>query len=141
MRPILAFALLFAACNDIGSSEAPRQHLPRPENPTFTLLVSNQSFDLSEVDIEVRFDGQLAVTGDFHVEGQHTWIPFDFDLAPGTHQLSVSSEAGDTTLEQTFEMDARKWGVLDFWYYGAGSPDPTPKKFTFQTHDEPPVFE
>ena len=141
MRSLLALAFLLAACTDMASPEAPRQHLPRPDAPAFTLLVSNQSFDLSQVDIEIRIDDQLAVTGDFLVEGQHTWIPFDFDLAPGPHQLRVASEFGGATLEQEFDMDARKWGVVSFWYYAAGSPEPTPRQFTFQVLDEEPLFQ
>lgn len=140
MRSLLASALLLAACTD-GSTEAPRQHLPRPEDPSLTLFVSNQSFDLPRVDIEIRLDGQLAVTGDFDVEGQHTWIRFDFDLAPGPHQLRVVSEAGEATLEREFDLDDRKWGVVDFWYYAAGSPEPTPKQFSFQLLDEEPQFQ
>ena len=38
-------------------------------------------------------------------------------------------------------MDARRWGVLDFWYYAAGSPEPTPRQFSFQVLDEPPQFQ
>ena len=140
MRSLLAFTILLAACTD-ASFEAPRQHLARPDNPAFTLYVSNQSFDLSQVDIEIRIDDQLAVTGDFLVEGQHTWIPFDFALAPGQHRLEVASEAGGATLEKTFDMDDRKWGVLSFWYYAAGSPEPTPRHFSFQVMDEAPLFE
>lgn len=141
MRLLIAFTLLLAACVDGSSSGTPRQHLPRPVDPTFTLYVSNQSFDLSEVDIEIRIDGRLAVTGDFHVEGQHTWIPFDFELAPGPHELRAATRIGGVDLEQAFEMDARKWGVLSFWYYEAGSPEPTPQQFSFQVLDEPPAFQ
>ncbi|HSK03153.1 MAG TPA: hypothetical protein VK932_18000 [Kofleriaceae bacterium] len=145
MRSILALALLFfAACTDgtqAGAPEAPQQHLPRPFAPTFTLFVSNQSFDLPQVDIAVELDGQLAVSGDFLVEGQHTWIQFDFDLAPGSHQLRVKSEDAGVTLDEAFDMDARKWGVVNFWYHKAGSPEPTPEQFSFDLFDEAPQFE
>jgi hypothetical protein len=145
MRSLLALALLASACTTSIESapDPPRQHLPRSDDPTFTLYVSNQSFDLSPVDIQVGIDGQTAVTGDFVVEGQHTWIPFDFELAPGPHQLRVASWAGGAMLDQAFDfdMDARRWGVLSFWYYAAGSPEPTPHQFSFQVLDEPPVFQ
>jgi hypothetical protein len=141
MRSLVASTLLLAACVDGSSPGAPQQHLPRPDDPTFTLHVSNQSFDLSKVDIEIRIDGQLAVTGDFLVEGQHTWIPFDFELDPGPHQLRAATRIGGVDLEQAFDMDDRKWGVLNFWYYEAGSPEPTPQQFSFQVLDEPPAFQ
>jgi hypothetical protein len=112
MRSLLiGLSLLAGACTDGAGTAEPRQHLPVPEAPTFTLLVSNQSFDLETVDITARLDGQLAVTGDFAVEGQHTWIRFDFDLAPGDHTISLETEDGDTTLDQEFVMTSRNWGV------------------------------
>jgi hypothetical protein len=141
MRSLVLLSLLLVACTDADSAEAPRQYLPRSDNPTFTLFVSNQSFDLSRVDVEIRIDGQLAVTGDFLVEGQHTWVPFDFDLAAGPHQLRVTSEGAGVMLERPFDLAARRWGVLSFWYYAAGSPEPTPKQFSFQVLDEAPLFD
>lgn len=142
MRSLLALSLLFAACTDAPPPERQRQrqHLPVTDDPTFTLYVSNQSFELPQVDLEIRIDGQLAVTGDFPVEGQHSFFPFDFELAPGPHQLRVTSRAGGVTLEETFELDARKWGNLFFWYYPSGSSEPTPPQFTFQVLDEEPLF-
>ena len=148
MRSLLALAplaLLAPACTTALTPppDPPQQHLPRPGAPTFTLYVSNQSFDLPLVDLAIELDRRLAVTGDFPVEGQHTWIPFDFDLAPGAHQLRVGSRAGGAMLDQTFDfdMDARRWGVLSFWYYASGSPEPTPQQLSFQVLDEPPAFE
>jgi hypothetical protein len=141
MRSLLLLSLLLAACTDADPAAAPQQHLPRSDSPTFTLFVSNQSFDLSRIDVEIRIDGQLAVTGDFLVEGQHTWVPFDFDLAAGSHQLRVASEDAGVMLERPFDMDARRWGVLSFWYYEAGSPEPTPKRFDFQVLDDAPLFD
>jgi hypothetical protein len=145
MRSLLFVSLLFvslllAACTD-PAPVAPRQHLPVPDAPTFTLFVSNQSFDLSQVDIEVRLDDQLAVSGDFLVEGQHTWVQFDFALAPGPHRLRATSETAGVTLEQAFDMDERRWGVVSFWYYAAGSPEPTPKHLAFEVLDEAPLFQ
>ena len=136
-----SFAVLVFLTACAGDGNEPQQHLPRPTNPTFTLLLSNQSFDLPTVDMTVKLDGQLAVDGDFHVEGQHTWIPFDFGITPGSHTLEVTSNAGATTLSQTFVMDDRKWATVMFWYYQAGSPEPTPKHFSFQLSDEQPLFD
>jgi hypothetical protein len=131
--------IAMTACG--ASSDEPQQFLPPPPQPSFTLLVSNQSFDLDPVDITVRLDDQLAVAGDFQVEGQHTWIPFELGVTPGTHTLSAVTAAGDVELSMPFTMDDRKWGVLMFWYYEAGSPEPTPPQFTFQVLDEQPQFD
>lgn len=138
MRFILAFIAL-AACTDGGSE--PRQYLPSTQNPSFTLLISNQSFDLDAVDIAVRIDGRRAVAGTFHVEGQHTWVPFDFGLTPGQHTLEVASSDTSATLTERFVVGQRNWGVLSFWYYPVGSPEPTPEMFSFALHDEQPLFD
>lgn len=140
MRVLLALALLpTIACTDAATP--PEQHLPRPADPTFTLFVSNQSFDLDRVDITVKLDGQLAVSGDFDVEGQHTWIKFDFALAPGPHELEAVTVDGETSLVETFEMDDRKWGVLNFWFYGPDHYEPTPRQFSFDVMNEEPRFQ
>lgn len=118
----------------------PKQHTNIPQDPTFTLLVSNQSFDLDPVDIEVKIDGRLAVTGDFVVGNQHTWVKFDFDLGAGNHTLTAKSRDGGVDLEKPFVMNDRKWGVLNFWYYASG-PEPTPEQFSFSVSDEQPAFD
>lgn len=142
MRRASLSLLALAACTGGGSGDRtePVQHLPTTTSPEFTLLVSNQSFDLDQVDIRVSIDNQLAVTGDFLVEGQHTWIPFDFDLAPGTHTLTVTSADSNATLDETFVMDDRKWGVVMFWYYEDGS-EPVAPSFSWNLSDEQPAFD
>lgn len=130
--------LALVACD---GAHTPQQHLTPPADPSFTLLVSNQSFELDPVDITIRLDGQLAVTGDFHVEGQHTWIPFEFGLAPGAHTIAVETTDAAATLSQPFTVDDHRWGVVMFWYYPVGSPEPTPPQFSWSVHDQPPAFD
>lgn len=138
MRSLILVACL-AACGD--STTEPTQHLPKVDD-SFTLYVSNQSFDMPTVDIRVEIDNQLAVSGDFDVEGQHTWVQFDFGLAEGPHHIRVTtSDVADVVKEETFQMDDRKWAVVSFWYYAAGSPEPTPPQFSLQVMDEQPYFE
>lgn len=137
---LLAFSA--SGCSSDGDRE-PRQLLPISSDPTFVLYVSNQSFDLDPVDIEVRLDGELALEGDFLVEGQHSWHTFDFDLAPGTHELRAVTRAGDTVAVEEIEIDdAPSYGVLNFWYYEPGRdyPEPYGPGFSFDQLDEPPVF-
>jgi hypothetical protein len=136
----LASLLVLGACH-ASAVDDPQQHLPAPISPTFTLFVSNQSFDLDPVDIRLSLDDQLAVTGDFVVEGQHTWVKFEFGLAPGTHEIRAISADSDAVLAQTFVMDDRKYGVVNFWFYAAGSPEPTPPQFSFSLSDTPPQFQ
>jgi hypothetical protein len=142
MRACFASLLFVVACTG-GSSDAPvepEQHLPAPSTPKFTLWISNQSFDLSQVDIRVSLDTQLAVSGDFLVGSQHTWLPFELDLSPGVHTLTVASKDSDATLTKTFDMDDRKYGVVSFWYAEGGS-EPVTERFTWNVSDEPFAFD
>jgi hypothetical protein len=118
----------------------PKQHLPVPVAPTLTLYVSNQSFELDPVDIRIDLDDQLAISGEFLVEGQHTWVKFDFDVAPGSHTIHVTTTAANAELTMPFPMDDRKYGVVSFWYY-PDRPEPTPAQFSFSLHDDPPAFD
>lgn len=107
------------------------------------LLISNQSFDLDPVDIDVFLDGKHVVTGDFHVNGQHTWVPFDFSVPAGHHTLRVEGVGGDVTLNAGFDMSAETWGVLNFWYYkdAQGGAEATPKHFDWTLSPTQPFFE
>ncbi len=133
--------LILLACPSMGACstiDAPSQLLPSTTSPDFTLLVSNQSFAIDPVDIDVFIDGAPAVTGDFLVEGQHTWHEFTFDLAPGTHSVrAVSSEAG-AEIERDVDIDASKFGVINFWFY---PDDETERHFSFDAHKERPFFD
>jgi hypothetical protein len=44
-------------------------------------------------------------------------------------------------LSETFTVDDRQWGVVMFWFYPAGSPEPTPPQFSWSLHDEQPAFD
>ena len=141
--PLLASLLLASAagCSSAGDQE-PRQRLPVATDPTFVLYISNQSFELDPVDIEARLDGEIAVQGDFLVEGQHSWHTFDFDLAPGSHELRAVTQTGAVDHVWTFEIpEGARYGVLDFWYYGEdSSSEPYGPAFSFDLFDEPPIF-
>jgi hypothetical protein len=138
---VAAATATMAAAAGCEPVHEPRQHLEPPATPGLTLLVSNQSFELDPVDITIRLDDQLAVTGDFRVEGQHTWLPFDFDLGEGLHRIDVTTADAEAELHETFTLPGRGWAVVMFWYYPPGSSsEPTPPQFTFSVHDEPPAF-
>lgn len=123
-----------------GGEEEPRQLLPVPTEPNFVLYVSNQSFEIDPVDIDIEVDGELAVEGDFLVGSQHTWHMFEFELAPGPHTLRAVTRAGDSRLSETIEVTAEtRYAVVNFWYYGGHEPyGPT---FSLNLFDDPPAFD
>jgi hypothetical protein len=139
MRTVF-LVLALAACGTTEPRIEPQQHLPFVPS-SFSLYVSNQSFDISPVDIRIELDGALAVSGDFAVEGQHTWLLFELGLTPGTHAIRVTTTDANAVLDQTFEMDDRKYGVVMFWYYPSGSTEPTPPQFSLQIQDDQPYFQ
>jgi hypothetical protein len=140
MRALLGLCLLVTACSATSEPrEQPTQHLPRPTDPSLTVLVSNQSFAQATVDLTIEIDGVLAITGDFDVEGQHTWVPFDFSIAPGDHVMAISTVAGSASLEQPFTMDDRRWAVVSFW--GEEEGDSLPIELTAYLYDEEPAFD
>src|SRR5689334_21849597 len=113
----------------------PTQHLPVVTD-SFTLFVSNQSFALDPWDIMIDLDDQLAVTGDFEVGSQHTWLQFDIGLTPGTHRIRVrTADLVEVALENTFEMDDRKYGTVMFSYTPGSSSDPA-ARFSWSVSDE-----
>jgi len=117
-----------------------------PAEGTFAsliLYVSNQSFDLSPVDIKVSIDDKVAVDQSFAVGNQHQCKAFQLQLGPGKHKLHVESRNGNAVLDKEIEIRKKHWAVIDFWYVKTpnGSSHATPKKFTLDMQDEPIHFE
>ncbi len=136
MKTLLASLLLVGACaTDGGSPATVEQHIPTTDNPSFTLYVSNQSFDRSLVDIHVYIDNRLAVTGDFTVGSQHTWHEFKFALSQGTHTIRIESD--DTSVTTTASV-TKKFGVAMYWY---GTDHPEEEEFSFFEAAEQPRFD
>ena len=104
-----AFALSLVA----GCAEDPRQITPEPANPNFTLYVSNQSFEIDSVGIQVDLGGSLAVAGDFDVEGQHSWHEFRFEL-PSVEVEIVARAHGDVLTEKVMVGDEHDYAVINF---------------------------
>lgn len=108
---------------------------PAGQAVPFQILVSNQSFAVSPVDIDVYLDGVHAISGDFEVGSQHTWIPFDFELASGEHTLRVVSAKGNASAEEPFTLgETKRWSIVMFWASGA------PASFTIDLRDQQPAF-
>ena len=120
---------------------------PPVSDGNFILYVSDQSFNISPVDISIFIDGKLAISEDFDVAGsrvpQHNWKQFQFNLEQGNHTIKAVSERGDAILEESFEVKQKNWAVIDYWYYPTveGGAGPTPKHFTFHIGDSTIGFE
>jgi hypothetical protein len=128
----------------LGCSQEPTKIDDPPSgNIALHLLISNQSFDLDPVDVDVFIDKKHVVTGDLRVNGQHTWYPFDFYVPAGPHTLRVEGLGGDVTLNADFDVSAETWGVLNFWYYedAQGGAEATPKHFDWTTSTTEPMFD
>lgn len=138
---LLVPILLAGACATDGGSSmpgpSPQQHMPATGNPSFTLYVSNQSFDRSLVDIHVYIDNRLAVSGDFDVGTQHTWHEFKFALRPGEHAIRVESEDTTVTANANVTINAPKYGVVMYWYDQTQQPE----QFDFWSSSERPLFD
>ncbi len=130
--------LFIVCCNDSDTKDTTETLLENNEGNVF-FYVSNQSFDIDPVDIQINIDDKVAINQDFYVEGQHNWIEFIYLLSPGTHKLSITSIKGEATFEEEFEIVDNHWIVIDFWYYpNSFSID---EHFTFLISDEPVGFD
>jgi hypothetical protein len=109
----------------------------------FQIIVSNQSFDHDPIDIDVYVDGVHVITGDFTVGSQHSFVPFDFDVATGEHTIKVVSKGGGVEKSSSFKINATKrWAVVMFWHYAkpqGGQPADSPH-FSVDVYDDQPAF-
>ena len=93
----------------------------------FILYVSDQSFDISPVDMKIYVDGQLIIDDDFEVGNQHNWKKYEYKLGIGKHTIKAVSQKGDAVLEEDFFVLNKRWAVLDYW-----SSQTTSRKFIFE---------
>ena len=133
----MAIILLAFGCGD--PKLPPIKSALEDPNGSFHLFISNQSFAITPVDIQVSIDGIPVVQKDFEVGDQHNWQGFVFKLASGQHKIVVTSLKGKATLEKTFEMPDKLSGVLDYWYYPKGEGG-TPRSFSFEVLKGPVGF-
>ena len=131
LRLMLMFVLLLGpGCGDDGEkpdAEAPEveveeesevEVLEESATGNVIIYVSNQSYEKPTVDITVMVGDKQAVKRDFKVERQHKWVPFRFQLEPGTHLIKARTNQGKATFEGTLEVDAavpQYWTVLSYW--------------------------
>ena len=128
MRKYLLISFVFVALLISGCSTG--------SDNNFILHVSDQSFDISPVDIKIYIDGQLMIDEKFAVGNQHNWKKFEYKLSKDKHTLKAVSEKGDAVLEEQFIVVNNRWAVLGYW-----SSETTPKKFTFNIQSTPVLFQ
>jgi hypothetical protein len=141
LLPVLVIVVALTGCG--GGSEDPAPVIEGPptleqaENGNFTLYVSNQSFDRAKVDITVWINGFVAVYGEFEVGNQHNWSEYRFNLADGPHTIRAATTSGGALLEETFEVEGKRWAVVDYWCCDTAQGEP---KFSFLVSEEPIGF-
>jgi len=85
-----------------------------------TLLVSNQSFDVNPVDIEIAINGTVVMRGEFDVAGelppQHNWTRYSLPLKDGSHRIDARSETGRARLHANFEVPGVRAITIAFWH-------------------------
>lgn len=119
-----------------GVSKPQEELLAQATNGNFVLYVSNQSFDLSPVDITVFIDGKKAVSSDFVVGTSHNWVSHRFQLSPGMHKITASSEKGSVQLDREIEIKDKHWAVINFIF----SEKSGKKQFFFRIQATPLAF-
>ena len=134
MRAIAAaLALVAAGCTTAASGCEP---VVTEGSETLHIYVSNQSFDIDPVLIEVYIDDQAVVCQEFAVEGQHNWILFDIALEPGEHTIHAIGNGGTAEFTEQVDLAGERWAVIDFWWY----PGDAAEQLTFDIYDQPIGF-
>lgn len=138
---LIAWMMSSAAALSACSAETECDTVPgneladSPDPVPFHLWVSNQSFEVDPVHIEVYVDDQQVVCDTFRVESQHTWILFELELDGGNHSLRVVGLDDQVELVESFTVSDEHWGVVEFWT------EEGRRFFTFHIQDEPIGFD
>ena len=89
----------------------------KPDN--VTLLISNQSFDIDPVDIEIRIDGDVVVKDNFNVQkgelAQHNWQQYHLHLSNGSHQLTATAKKGKAQLQTELLVEGTQTVMIAYW--------------------------
>lgn len=96
-----------------GATSAPLDAPPpaRPDGPRFTLLVSNQSSTVPQVDIQVRIDGRRVVDEAFSLGMGRTVKTYEFRLSTAATIFKRRLMAA-ATYRGSLEVHAELWGAL-----------------------------
>ncbi len=137
-RAALALAIIsLCSCAEV---------LPKIQNPfesedgNFILYVSNQSYETKTVDIQVAIDGTPILHEYFKVANQHLWKQFSLRLPEGRHKIKAVTRKGNAVIEQEFELNGKRWAVLNFCYGKQEGHKCNKPSFIFEVFDKPIGF-
>ena len=137
--PAAPTAAVSAGSPHQAALEAAEAAPPDPNEARLTLLVSNQSSTVPQVDIQVRIDGRAVVDETFALGSGHTAKRYELQLSKGAHQLQATAHHGAATYAGSIDVPAERWGALLFWrspQAGASASEQQPA-FTFDLQDSP----
>lgn len=93
------------------------------DDPNVFVNVTNQSYDDPDVHITISAAGQPFVDQSFPVKGQHHVVGFELSLAPGEHQLEVTSDTGvEHLVPVSVSEDEPVYVHLAYWDIGDEEP-------------------
>jgi len=146
MQRLASLLIALAACSSPASSARPHNAASPPPKPAvntdLVLIVSNQSFAITPIDLVVKIDGVTMIDGKYSVDGQHTFTPHTLHLAAGTHTLEARTVAGRAVLTKTFELAPdKRYATLMYWFYPKTHYEPTPEHFSFDQYAQQPIFD
>lgn len=97
----------------------------------FIVILSNQSFENTKVNLTVFIDGNKLISQDCKTENQHTGYYYYYNLV-GTHIVKVMSDDGQEVQKTiTFDENIPLWVMMSYWGDGESA------KIDFNIMDSP----
>ena len=98
-----------------------------------TMYISNQSLNLTPVDIAVFVDSAEAIRDTFDVKGkrvlQHNWIKYNFKIPIGEHQVNVYSKQGMAEIARKIKVDSVLYINIEYHFSNEYTGELKNKKF------------
>ena len=140
--PTLVGSTVPSAIPDLAVVEAAPGFEVEPTDEVFVLMVSNQSFEDDPVGLQISIDGQVVADDRYDVGSQHTVTTYVVrGLAPGSHELSVTSDTGVSFVSTVTAAEGRpRWTYLTYWYYPDDTDDPKGRYVAVTESDERPAL-
>lgn len=128
---------------DLAVVEAAQGFEIEPTDEVFVLMVSNQSFEDDRVGLQISIDGQVVADDRYVVGSQHTVTTYVVrGLAPGSHELSVTSDTGVSFVSRVRAAEGRpRWAYLTYWYHPDDTDDPRGRYVAVTESDERPALD
>ena len=96
--------LLFFTLYSVNSIPIEKIDIDTSRNIPLTLYVINQNFEMNPIDIVIQIDDSIIVNGNFEVQNQYDFYPFELQLTPGIHNIHIISESGGVELKKQFGL-------------------------------------